>query len=209
MPDQDLEKVREIISELVIQGILIWGWNLENPAPPFLRITQYGRESLRAGQPIPHDPDGYLSYLKKEIPTVDETILVYVSEALQAYLRGLTLSSTVMLGGAAEKAFLLLIDSYANAITDVRKQERFRKEASGPIKRKIDAFRREVATFRSRLPRSLEDDLDIQLDGILNLIRNCRNDVGHPTGRRIDRQLAYANLRLFVGYCKRAYDLMT
>jgi hypothetical protein len=207
-PEEDLEKIRQIASELLNQDILVWGWNLENPGPPFLRITGYGRASLQSDEPLPHDPDGYLAYLKREVPIVDDTILVYVTEALQGFLRGLMLSSTVMLGAAAEKAFLLLIEAYTNSITDLPRKERFVRKTSGVIKRKLDGFRSEVPSFRTRLPSPLLDDLDIQLDGIFNLIRTCRNDAGHPTGRRIDRQLVYANLRLFVGYCKRAYGLI-
>ena len=52
------------------------------------------------------------------------------------------------------------------------------------------------------------DDLDIQLDGVFNLIRNTRNDAGHPTSTNIDRRLAYANLQLFIPYCSRIYNLI-
>jgi hypothetical protein len=113
-----------------------------------------------------------------------------------------------MLGGAAEKAFLLLIDAYTNAISDEPRRERFKRNTAGPIKRKLDEFAAAVPTFRSRLPSSLEDNLDSQLTGIFDLIRTTRNDVGHPTGRLIDRQLAFAHLRLFISYCKRVYDLI-
>lgn len=208
MPEEDMEKIREIIGELLLEGVLMWGLNIANPEPPFLKVTKYGEEVLKAGEPTPHDPDGYLAYMKKEIEGVDETILTYVAEALQAYLKGLMLSSTVMLGAASEKAFLLLLDAYINAISELRQREDFQKKTQGPIKRKFDAFRDEVPKFRSSLPRSISDDLDIQLDGIFNLVRNCRNDVGHPTGRKIDRRLAFANLQLFIPFCKRAYNLI-
>src|SRR5439155_14874365 len=151
--------------------------------------------------PAPHDPDGYLSYLKREVPGIDETILAYTSEALHAYLRGLTLSSSVMLGCGSEKAFLLLLDSYAGTIADPEIKKKFEKETYGSIKRKLDRFRLEVPRFRDRLPKDLRDDLEIQLDATFNLIRTTRNDAGHPTGKIIDRQLAYANLRLFPPYC--------
>ena len=186
----------------------MWGLNLENPGPPFLKVTKYGRESLMAGEPNPHDPDGYMAYLKKEIPHFDETILTYATESLQAYLAGLMFSSAIMLGGASEKAFLLLLHSYANSISDPERKKKFEKDCSGGIKRKLDAFGAQVPYFRSGLPPEVNDDLDIQLDGIFNLIRNCRYDAGHPTGRQMERQLAYANLRLFIPYCKRVCDLI-
>lgn len=208
MPRDDREKVREIINDLVVEGILGWGINELNPGPPFLKVTRHGQEWLKVGEPQPYDPDGYLKYLIKEIPDIDDTILMYVAESLHAFLRGLTLSSTVMLGGASEKAFLLLLDSFTNAISDQAKKTKFENQTKGPIKVKFEEFRKELATLKKVLPKTLVDDLDIQLDGVFNLIRTTRNDVGHPTGRKIDRRLAFANLQLFIPYCKRIYDLI-
>jgi len=113
-----------------------------------------------------------------------------------------------MLGRASEKAFLLLLEAFTNAFSDPNKKAKFEKNTKGPIKRKFDEFRKAIAQIRNSLPRTLRDDLDIQLDGIFNFIRTCRNDVGHPTGRKIDRNLAFANLTLFIPYCKRIYDLI-
>ena len=210
MPKEDREKVREIINDLVVEGILGWGINEHNPGPPFLKVTRYGQECINKEGPQPYDPEGYLKYLKSEIPNVDDIILVYITESLHAYLRGLMLSSTVMLGGASEKAFLLLFESYVNSITDGEKKRDFKSKLNLPIKRKIDLLRKEFEILKKnkQLPKNLADDLEIQLDGICNFIRTCRNDVGHPTGRKIDRSLAYANLRLFIPYCKRVYDLI-
>lgn len=208
MPMKDREKTREIINDLVVEGIIGWGIDERNPGPPFLKVTRYGQECLSHTGPQPYDPDGYLKYLKSEIPNVDDTILMYITESLSAYLRGLTLSSTVMLGGASEKAFLLLLESFTNSITDPTKKAQFEKNTEGPIKKKFDEFRNKIIPIRKTLPKPLSDDLEIQLDGIFNFIRTCRNDVGHPTGRKIERSLAYANLRLFVPYCKRIYELI-
>ncbi len=208
MPEEDVEKVREIINDLVVEGALMWGVSFQEPGPPWVKVTKSGEKVLADGEPAPHDPDGYLGYLKREVPSIDETILTYVSEALQAYLRGLILSSTVMLGCASEKAFLLLVDAYTKAVTDDSKRARFEKESYGPIKRKLDAFRAEVPNFRDKLPSNLRDDLEVQLDATFNLIRTTRNDAGHPSGRKVERHLVYANLRLFPPYCKRVYELI-
>jgi len=209
MPQEDREKVREIIGEFVVEGILTWGINELYPGPPFLKVTKYGLDCLSAGEILPHDPDGYLKYLRNEIPTIDETILTYVTESLQTFLRGNLLASTVMLGGASEKAVLLLIESFTKAMSDPDEKRQFERgiERVG-ILRKFQEFRKKLDSIKGELPRSFSDDLDIQLDGIFNLIRNCRNDVGHPTGRKIERRLAFANLQLFIPYCKRIYDLI-
>jgi len=93
MPEEDREKVREIIGEFVVEGILTWGINELNPGPPFLKVTNYGQDCLSVAEILPHDPDGYLKYLRNEIPTIDETVLTYVTESLQTFLTGNMLAS--------------------------------------------------------------------------------------------------------------------
>jgi len=210
MPREDMEKVREIVSDLLMEGILMWGISSSQPGPPFFKVTRHGKMVLQHGEPQPYDPDGYLRYLKQEIPTIDETIFMYMAESLHAYLRGLMLSSTVMLGGASEKTFLLLKESFIAAIADQKRREEVEKKfnAARGVKHQFDLFREYIEQIRKTLPKNLSDDLSIQLDGIFNFIRTCRNDVGHPSGRKIDRSLAFNNLRLFVPYCKRSYELM-
>ena len=210
MPIEDREKVREIINDLITEGILGWGKDEQNPGPPWLKVTRHGNTILEHGEPQPYDPDGYLKYLKSGIPNIDDTIMMYLTESLNAYLKNLILSSTVMLGGASEKAFLLLFEAFTNSIADERKKESFERKMGAPLKYKMDLLRTELTELRKSkvLPKGISDDLEIQLDGICNLIRNCRNDVGHPTGKRIDRMLAFANLRLFIPYCKTIYNLI-
>ena len=58
------------------------------------------------------------------------------------------------------------------------------------------------------LPDEIKENLDTNLDGIMNTIRNFRNDSGHPSGNRISREQCYVNLNLFVPYCKKAYQLI-
>ncbi len=211
MPREDREKVREIIMNLMIEGIFSPGMNEANPNLPFLKVTRHGKEVLEAGQPIPYDPDGYIAHLKREVPSVDSVILTYVTESLQCFIRGNILASATMLGVASEKAVLLLIDAYVAAISDpARKQaleEKFEKAFS--ILRKFELLRREFEPVKRDLRTNVADDLDIQLDGVFNLIRNTRNDAGHPTGNKIERRQAYANLQLFIPYCKTIYNLIS
>lgn len=210
MPKEDREKVRQIIWDLILQGILTPGVSEQSPGLPHVGVTNYGHECLKSMEILPHDPDGYLKHLQNEIPSIDDTITTYVAESLQTFLSGNLLASTVMLGGASEKAVLLLIEAYTSAISDPNKRKRFAQsiERFG-ILRKFKEFRKKFDPIRKNVPYPISDDLDIQLDGIFNLIRNCRNDVGHPTGRKIDRRLAFSNLQLFIPYCRRIYELIT
>jgi len=60
----------------------------------------------------------------------------------------------------------------------------------------------------SSLPWDCREDLDTNLSGILSVIRNFRNQSGHPTGQIVGREQAYVLLQLFVTYCKKIYQLM-
>lgn len=210
MPRGDREKVRQIIWEFILQGILAIGRSEKNPNFPFVSITEHGKEVLESGQTLPYDPTGYLKQLKTEIPNLDPLIEMYLTESLQAYLKGLIFSSSVMLGVASEKAFLILFDAFTNALTSNQpKQKKFQNlQKSIHTKKKFDQLKKEIVAIRKNLPEALSDDLESQFDGIFNLIRVTRNDAGHPTGRRIKRGVAYVHLNLFPSYCKRVYGLV-
>lgn len=85
----------------------------------------YLSPGARARKIQPHDLDGYLTLLKTEIPSLDVEIERYITESLQAYRRGLLLSSTVTMGVASEKAFILLHEELTNSITNPVKKKKF------------------------------------------------------------------------------------
>jgi len=209
MPREDREKVRQIVWEFILQGILAIGLNENNPNFPFVSITEHGKEVLESEKISPYDPDGYLKNLKDEIPNLDPLIEMYLSESLQAYLKGLMFSSAVMLGVASEKTFLLLFEAFTNALGSQPKKKRFQKlQESIRTKRKFDKLKTEIMIIRKTLPKELSEDLESQFDGIFNLIRVTRNDAGHPTGRQIKRGVQYTHLYLFILYCKRIHGLI-
>jgi hypothetical protein len=67
MNKEDEEKFREVVHNLLIEGVLMWGKNIDpyECTAPYLSITTYGRKVLEAGEIIPHDPDGYIAHFKK------------------------------------------------------------------------------------------------------------------------------------------------
>lgn len=209
MPMEDREKVRQIIWEFILQGIVAIGLNEHNPNFPHLSITEHGKTVLASGEILPYDPDGYLRKLKADVPNLDPIIEMYVTESLQAYLKGLMFSSAVALGVASEQAFLLLLDTFTKAVVDPSTKSSFeRLQDTFRTKHKFDLLKSKLMTIRGTLPRELSEDHESQFDGIFNLIRITRNDAGHPTGRKIKRDDAFVNLRLFIIYCKRIYGLI-
>lgn len=206
---QDEMKLRELIWEFLFQGILTVGMDSANTDLPFVRVTDYGKKCIEEGQILPHDPDGYLKTLKEEVPDIDPIIIMYISEALQTFRRGCYLASIVMLGCAAEKTFLLLLEAMKNAISNQDSRSRFESKISGRmINSKIEEFEKRLSSFKGDLSEDLRDNLDVLLNGIFTLIRMTRNEVGHPTGRVMKRNETFAQLQMFVPYCKRVYDLI-
>jgi hypothetical protein len=208
MPREDREKARHIVWELILQGVLMSGHDEFNPNLPFVLITTHGKEVLNSGELLPYDPDGYLRTLKSEIQNLDPIIEDYVFESLQAYQKGLMLSCAVMLGGASEKAFLIFLQNFTNALTNSAEKKRFQElQECIKTKYKFDQAKNKLMSIRSTLPKELGNELEFQFDGIFNLIRLSRNDAGHPSGRKVGRDEAFAYLIIFKKYCRKVYDL--
>jgi len=204
----DQDKIREIIWDLIIERVITIGGNSSNPNWPWLSLTEYGRHVVNSSNPTPHDPSGYLSRINQEIPNIDPIILRYLEESLRTYNINALLSSTITLGCASEKALLILIDSFASAIQDQHRKTKFIADTEGRfIKRQFEVFTKNYSGIEGNLPGDLTDGVNTVLLGIFEMIRNNRNDVGHPTGISISREQVYANLQVFMPYCKKVYSL--
>jgi len=174
--------VREIIWDLIIERIVTIGTNASNPNWPWLKLTEYGKKIVSEVNATPHDPSGYLNRLKKEVPNIDLIIITYLEESLKTYNVGALLSSTITLGCASEKALLILIESFGNAIQDTKRNEKFVGDTRGKvIKRQFDILVQNLNGIKGHLPGDIIDGLDTMLLGIFEMIRNYRNDIGHPT----------------------------
>jgi len=176
---------------------------------PFYRVTEYGKKVLETAEYEPHDPDGYMANLRAELPNLHDVIVRYLDESLTSFRHGLLLASAVTLGCAAEKAMLLLVEAFGNAIADTVKKEKYEKETkSWMIHSKYKALWKRLEPLVSTLPRDLGDDLHTILDRVFDLIRTTRNEAGHPTGKTIERDTMRANFILFPSYCRRVYGLI-
>ena len=208
----DRSVILEVIWSLIVQGILVPGLDDSNEGLPFLRLTEYGKCCVKEDRILPHDPDGYLRELQNAIPNADQAVIEYVTESLQCFIHGLNRSAAVMLGGASEKAALLLIEAFSASIGDEARRQRFESEIdrAQTIYRKYELFDKQFSTIKKSIPKTLSENIDSLLRGVFDLIRNSRNDAGHPaTGTPVDRDVVNAHLRLFIPYCKRIYGLIS
>lgn len=204
---RDENRVREIIWNLIIERVLTIG-DFYHDSWPHLSLTEYGEKVLESDQPVPNDPSGYLTRIKNEIPELDNVIEIYLSESIKTYNINQLLSATITLGCASEKALLLLIDSYTETFVDNIQQEKFNKKTEGKfIKTKFEEFDKEIKGIMCQLPSDLKDNYTNTLTGIFEMIRRNRNLAGHPTGKQIDKDTLFANLQVFIPYCRYIYEL--
>lgn len=149
------------------------------------RLSADGERVATGGTWEPRNPDGYLDRIRREIPDLDDLVELYLTEALQSFNGRCYLAASVMLGVAAERAFLVMAETYA--ASSMAGAPAMAKELARPRGNYFTLwteFRKRVEPVRQELPNGLADALT--LDAVADLIRLTRNEVGHPTGRQID-----------------------
>jgi hypothetical protein len=170
------------------------------------RLSADGKRVAQGGSWEPRDPDGYLHRVRREIPDLDELVDLYLTEALRSFNSRCYLATSVMLGVAAERAFLAMAASYATS--EVTGAPAMAKELARPRSNYFalwTEFRKRIEPVRQDLPDGLADALT--LDAIADLIRLTRNDVGHPTGRQIDEDTARVHLTIAPMYLRKMRQL--
>jgi len=203
----DENRVREILWDLIIERVLTIG-DYQNSSWPFLSLTEYGEKVVKSIMPVPNDTSEYLKRIRKEIPDLDDVIEIYLSESVRTYNINQLLSATITLGCASEKALLLLIEAFRDTFNDSSRQQSFIKKIEGKfIKTQFDEFNKELQNVRTNLPYDLKENYSNTLFGVFEMIRSNRNQAGHPTGNQIDKEELFANLQVFVPYCKFIYKM--
>lgn len=203
------DEIYDMVWGLISEGVYTPTFGTRDPDLPHLRATQYGKKCFQAGELTPHDPDQYLARVKKDCPGIDDITLLYLSEALSTFRAGNFLATAVMVGVAAEQTLLRLAASSLAALDTSQKQQKFRAATHGKgAKQKHEELMTRLKSPVTSFPKSLGMNLEQHLGGIYDLIRQTRNDTGHPTGRKLERYETNALLLLFSTYCKTAHELM-
>jgi len=211
MSPEDSEIFLEVFWDLFRQGIITLGMNNSNREFPWFRVSASGKRIIENQDAyFFHDVSSYENVIKENIPDIDETTLIYLKEAMQSFFSGCVLSSSVMLGVATEHTFLKLIEiieqnsTYNTTFNNVFEQRTILRKVN-KFKNKLDV---EMNSDRIQLSDVIKEDLETNFVGILAIIRNFRNESGHPSGNIISREQCYVNLNLFIPYCKKMYLLM-
>lgn len=108
LDEEDLNAISEVFWDLFRQGIVTPGINEQNNNLPWFRISTLGKKLLAQKETyFFHDLQSYEAAIRKQIPNIDATTLIYLKEAMQAFKVGCFLSSSVMLGVASEHNSML------------------------------------------------------------------------------------------------------
>lgn len=207
LSDSDTSLFLEVFWNLFREGIITLGLNESNPEFPWFRVSEFGKKVLANQNPyFFQDVSTYESLIKSRIPNIDSTTLIYLKEATQAFKSGCVLSSTVMTGVATEHSFMILLETIENNPVHSTAYKGVFKERG--ILRKLNKFKKILDQNTSLLNSRTKEDLDTNFTGILSMIRNYRNESGHPSGKIIDREQCYILLQLFIPCCEKIYQLI-
>ena len=205
------EQVREVMWELLVRGVLVFGSDSYNPNFPHYRLTERGVREVMDTGPQPHDPVGFLKLLRSKAPGLDPVIDGYVVEAVTTFNAGCLRASAVMLGCASEALIGVLGSELANRHPEPRHREAIQKSQDAlSINRRFTAIRLALDALPWKGDHS--DTVARHLPGIFDLVRQQRNDAGHPSIDKrpdeIQREEVFVSLRLFVEYARRVLELI-
>lgn len=203
--DKDL--FQEVFWDFFRQSIITLGTSSDpRTAYPWFRVSSFGKKILEIEDVyFFHDLTSYEKIIRESIPAIDELTIFYLKEAMQAFMVGCRLSSAVMLGVALEYTLDSLYDVIEKNGKYSAHFEKVSQETT--LLKKFNKFKHKLTEIKKDLPSNLREDLDTNLDMIVSLIRNYRNESGHPSGKVLSREQCYVNLQLFIPCCKRIYEL--
>jgi hypothetical protein len=194
--------------DLFRSGHLSWGFNLANPSPPFLHVTEQGRRTLEQLSRDPANPHGYLAHLTRRA-TLNPTARSYVEEGLLTYNTNCFRAAAVMIGAAAESILLDLRDEVAAGVarTGRRPDTNLTHHLT---KRVIEAVRKELEMQTSAMPKDLAEQFEAYWPALTQQIRAARNDAGHPASiTPITLETVHAALLLFPTLAELSTRLLT
>jgi hypothetical protein len=197
---------------MVGDGLLYIDFEQHSPDNWKFVLTERGQHIVESGDDYsPYDPEGYLVRLRRRIPLLDETVALYASESLRSFNAECYLSTLVMLGVASEKTFLLLAEAFANWLPDSQSKKLLSiiQDRKQNVIAKFTEFRKRIEPCKPKLPPEFADNMALTLDSVFDLIRIYRNESGHPTGKRSDKDDAFITLQMFATYLQKMFGLMT
>jgi hypothetical protein len=207
-----LEAVYSLLWQLVVEGVIRPGSSSLDF--PFITVTDYGNRVINNENAHPHDVERFLNQIRSG-QQIDPTVEAYLVESLHSFRQNRLVASAVLLGVAAERTFLIIAKSLLEALKDANEQAKFKRLLDRqPMKPKQDwvhAKLLELDENRRKLPDNFPESTPLMNTGIYDLIRQQRNDLGHPRDvpPKIERGQLEASLFLFSQYYRSAEQLFS
>ena len=101
--------------------------------------------------------------LRKEVPTLDTVMTLYLTESLKCFRNGTFVASAVMVGVAAEQMMMVLRKAVYDALSSQDKKKRFDDDAQGQIKRIYDAVWKKLDPVREQMPERPCESVGVEL----------------------------------------------
>lgn len=199
----------QLVWALTANGLCFIDFSQSAPENWTLELTTAGRSALEDESFIPDNVPAYLKKIAADIPDLSATANLYLSESLRSYTSRNYLAATMMLGVAAEAIFYESAEAFADWTPD-RSGAKLKALLADPkisYIRKFDEFQKRLSPLKSSLPADFQQNLDLNINSILELLRLARNDVGHPTGLTVAHDNAFQYLVVFPMLAKRLYAL--
>jgi hypothetical protein len=205
-----VQAVYSLLWQLVIEGVIRPGSSSLDF--PFITVTEYGKRVINNENAHPHDVERFLNQIRNG-QLIDPTVEAYLVESLHSFRQNQLVASAVLLGVAAERTFLVIAKALLEALKNANEQAKFKKLLDRqPMKPKQDwvhAKLLELDENRRKLPDDFPESTPLMVTGIYDLIRQQRNDLGHPRDvpPKMERGQLEANLFLFSQYYRSAEQL--
>ncbi len=198
---------RECVWKLIFEGILVIGSNASNPDWPNLSLTEWGKSVLEQENNIIPYSDGLVRMVQEQ-NSIFPDIEFYVEEAIKSFRRGCINSSMVMLGCAIE----LIAGGIANRLIALNGQLSLNKSDIASLDNwkaaiKCEKILEVISNKRVLSLFSLNNDNVRMLRCFFDPARMTRNEAGHPSGKRFDRNEAYGYFHLFRCYYDNAIEI--
>ena len=196
LTDQEHELINQICWDLIIQRVL----TITSQGLPWITITEYGKEVVSSESPIPYDRDNYLQNIYAKASNLDTIARSYLEESLTCLHGGAYRGGAVMLGVVSEQLFIVLVKSFQE---NKNLSHQIVTDRYKPFSQIRDSFMRKFTPLKNELPEDLRQDLEIILEGIYLLIKNTRDDSGHPTNVVVTRDQLFSYFAIFPMYAER------
>ena len=182
--------------DLFRTGVFAWGYDVNNPNPPFFHFTDLGRRALERLSRDPSNPSGYLRHLSGVTP-LNPTANSYVAEGLDCFVAGHYKAAAVMIGAASESLILELRDGVSARLAQTNQQAP-KGLADLRVKTVLDSLNRMLDAKKSALPKDLRESFEAVWPAFTHHLRATRNDAGHPTSvDPVTEEAVHASLLMF------------